>query len=198
MKKFISIILILGLVFSLFAGCAKEPAEVAPSASQSVKPSEPADLAQGKTVAICMGSVNHPAHRVIQYGFLTKAEELGMEPIVSGLDEMLHDHIRHVAVGQCIACPSNQILRLFQIQFQRNRKRQRSHLGRFILWVIADFGKQFSIHVRLSINFRIRLSGPVNHLQERFGESGIQPIQQLIKINTLNRGEELRNRPQVL
>ena len=87
MKKIISIILILGLVFSLFAGCAKEPAEVASSVRHGAEENEPADFAQGKTVAICMGSVNHPIHRVIQYGFLTKAEELGMKPIVSGLDE---------------------------------------------------------------------------------------------------------------
>ena len=87
MKKLLALVLLLSMVLAIFAGCVKEPAEVAPSASQSVKPSEPTDLAQGKTVAICMGSVNHPAHRVIQYGFLTKAEELGMEPIVSGLDE---------------------------------------------------------------------------------------------------------------
>ncbi len=87
MRKLLSIVLILSLMFAIFAGCAKEPEAVAPSVNQSVEKSEPVDLAQGKTVAICMGSVSHPIHRVIQYGFLTKAEELGMNPVVSGLDD---------------------------------------------------------------------------------------------------------------
>ncbi len=31
-----------------------------------------------------MGSIDHPVHRIVQYGFFTKAKELGMNPIVSG------------------------------------------------------------------------------------------------------------------
>ncbi len=84
MKKLTSLFLIFIIVFSLF-GCAK-PTPVGDGGSD-VPQSEPADLAQGKTIACCMSSIEHPVHRIVQYGFCTKADELGMNPIVSGLTE---------------------------------------------------------------------------------------------------------------
>ena len=86
MKKILCLLLIILLMFSLFAGCAKVEESV-PEPEISETEQAPQNLAEGKTVAICMGSVNHPIHKVVQYGFLTKAEELGMNGIVSGADE---------------------------------------------------------------------------------------------------------------
>ncbi len=85
MKRILSLLLVLCLAFSLFAGCAKKEPASEPSGPEESQ--EEAIDVSGKKVAICMGSVNHPVHRVIQYSFLTKAEELGMEAIISGLDE---------------------------------------------------------------------------------------------------------------
>ena len=90
MKKFISLSLAVIMLLALF-GCANNTPVVddvsdAPQ-TESSESSESVDLAQGKTIACCMGSIYHPVHRVVQYGFYTKAEELGMLPIISGLDE---------------------------------------------------------------------------------------------------------------
>ena len=92
MKKILSLTLAIIMLLALF-GCSK-PTPVEDGApdvpqTESSESSEPesADLAQGKTIACCMGSIYHPVHRVVQYGFCTKAEELGMNPIISGLDE---------------------------------------------------------------------------------------------------------------
>ena len=77
-KRIICLILCLILTLGIF-GCAKDLD--APESNNSE------DYAQGKVIACWMGSIYHPVHRVVQYGFCTKAEELGMIPIVSGLDE---------------------------------------------------------------------------------------------------------------
>ena len=86
MKRLLTLFLALNFIFFAFASCAKAPVAES-SESQSAQPSEAVQPAEGKTVAICMGSVTHPIHRVIQYGFVTKAQELGMEPAISGLDD---------------------------------------------------------------------------------------------------------------
>ncbi len=96
MKKIISITLALIMLLALFGCASKSPAENSGSEisqTESAQSSEPVDLAQGKTVACCMGSVSHPVHRVIQYGFCTKAEELGMIPVISGLDQGSMDEL---------------------------------------------------------------------------------------------------------
>ncbi len=91
MKKILSLALALTMLLALF-GCAKgpevpesstpeTPESSVPEVSESSEQEEPS---QGKTIACCMGSIDHPVHRVVQYGFFTKAEELGMKPIVSG------------------------------------------------------------------------------------------------------------------
>ncbi len=96
MKKFICVLFVIVLTFSLFAGCAKkEPAPApAPSEPEELQVQEEVIDISGKKIAICMGSINHPVHRIVQYGFVTKAEELGLTPIISGLDDgSIQDHI---------------------------------------------------------------------------------------------------------
>ena len=86
MKRILALFLILILVVSLF-GCAKAPDDLGtdvpdgPSTEQAEPEPEPI------TVAVCMGSINHPVHRIVQTGFMLKAEELGMNGVISGLDE---------------------------------------------------------------------------------------------------------------
>ncbi len=92
MKRIICLILCLILTLGIF-GCAKEPdapESSVPEVSESSKQEEPSQV---KTIACCMGSVSHPVHRIVQYGFCIKAQELGMNPIVSGLDEGLYQEL---------------------------------------------------------------------------------------------------------
>ncbi len=86
MKRILALFLILIITIGLF-GCAKAPEDVGtdvpdgPSTEQTEPEPEPI------TVAVCMGSINHPVHRIVQTGFMLKAEELGMNGVISGLDE---------------------------------------------------------------------------------------------------------------
>ncbi len=92
MKKALAILLALLMVLAVVAGCgAKDEAEApkdeaeAPAEEKEEEAAE--DAAAGKQIAVCMGSINHPVHRIVQMGFVLKAEELGMEGVISGLDE---------------------------------------------------------------------------------------------------------------
>ncbi len=89
MKKFLALILCLLMVFGLFAGCGQKTEEAPKDepkedASEEVKEEEPEEKVQ---VAACMPSVNNPVCRIMEMGFIVRAEELGYDAVVSGLDE---------------------------------------------------------------------------------------------------------------
>ena len=93
MKRILSLILVFLFIFAC-TGCAKTApgvgdggSDVPESSAPEFSAQEPVDLAQGKTVACCMGTYSHPVHRIVQTGFMLKAEELGMNGIISGLDD---------------------------------------------------------------------------------------------------------------
>ena len=71
-------------LLGLPGGCESRNA-AAPPAPPPVSSSAPADPA----AAVCMGAVGHPLHQIAQLGFLEKAEELGYEGHVLGLEEGL-------------------------------------------------------------------------------------------------------------
>ena len=90
MKRILALFLILTMTMGLF-GCAKAPEDVETddsdaSSTEQTEP-EPEPEPEPITVAVCMGSINHPVHRIVQTGFMLKAEELGMNGVISGLDE---------------------------------------------------------------------------------------------------------------
>ena len=86
MKKFLSVICILALCLSLCACGKTEITESEPE--ESIIESEPTETETSKgTLALCMGSVSHPVPRVVQYGFIKTANELGYEAKICGLDE---------------------------------------------------------------------------------------------------------------
>ena len=95
MKKFLAILLSLLMLLALISGCGNEPEAVESESKEESKTEseeeskeeEIENRADGAQVAICIGSINHPVHRIVQMCFLNKAEALGMEGIVSGLDE---------------------------------------------------------------------------------------------------------------
>ena len=107
MKKFLLLSLAVIMLLALF-GCANNTPVV--DDGSDTPQNATVDLAKGKTVACCMGSIYHPVHRVVQYGFCTKAqeqwklcsqvfnyfelaEELGMNPVVSGLESGSMDEL---------------------------------------------------------------------------------------------------------
>jgi len=88
MKKVLIIVLVLAMVLLSFAAC--KPAEQSSSAPESSTPAEQSSAAPETSdaapaefdptsvdVAICMGVMNHPVHRIVQLGFLKAADALG-------------------------------------------------------------------------------------------------------------------------
>ena len=86
MKKVLTIVLALVMMLS-FAACTQNPTTESPetstpaeesSAAPETSEAAPADFDPSTVdVAICMGSMNHPVHRIVQLGFLKAAEALG-------------------------------------------------------------------------------------------------------------------------
>ena len=99
MKKALAIILALLMVLAIVAGCGEAKPEESKEESkqeskeESKEEKKDEDAAAGKQIAVCMGSINHPVHRIVQMGFVMKAEELGMEGIICGLDEGSHQEL---------------------------------------------------------------------------------------------------------
>lgn len=91
MKKALSIVLAVIMLLAVVAGCGGT--ETSSSASSSVASSAASSSASASfdpskiTIAVCMGSINHPVHRIVQMGFMTKAADLGYKGEISGLDE---------------------------------------------------------------------------------------------------------------
>lgn len=94
MKKLITLVLAILMVAVFVAGCQTAPT---PSESPSDKPSDqPSDKPSDDTpdfdpseysLAVCMGSMNHPVHRQVQIGFIKEAENLGYKtPQIIGTD----------------------------------------------------------------------------------------------------------------
>ncbi len=80
MKRVITSILLILMLAGLLAGCN-------PDAGTSGSDLDSEDNSGKTMIAICIGGINHPVHRVAQMAFLTKAEDLGYRGAVSGLDE---------------------------------------------------------------------------------------------------------------
>lgn len=87
MKRFLALVLSLLLVFALLAGCGNTnaPAESKEESKQESK--EESKEEEKVQIAACMPSINNPVCRIMEMGFLERGEELGYDPVVSGLDE---------------------------------------------------------------------------------------------------------------
>ncbi len=77
MKKAIAVLLAVMLMVGVLVGCGGT------STSNEDGEHNPADT----TIAIMMGSMNHPVHRIVQMAFITTGEEMGYNAIIGGLDE---------------------------------------------------------------------------------------------------------------
>ena len=83
MKRMTAVILLV-IVLLLPIGCGDSSGPVPPCA-----PEASPDVPVNQSAAVCMGSVSHPVHRIVQLGFMEKAEELGYEGHILGLDDAL-------------------------------------------------------------------------------------------------------------
>ena len=83
MKRVTAVILLV-IVLLLPIGCGDSSGPVPPCA-----PEASPDVPVNQSAAVCMGSVSHPVHRIVQLGFMEKAEELGYEGHILGLDDAL-------------------------------------------------------------------------------------------------------------
>lgn len=81
MKKAIAVLLAVMLMVGVLVGCGGTT-----TSSGDDGPATGGDPT-GKTIAVCMGSMNHPVHRIVQMAFLTTGAEMGYNAIIGGLDE---------------------------------------------------------------------------------------------------------------
>ncbi len=91
LKKLMALTLSMAMIFGMAACGSKEaPAETPTEAPAEAPAAEPAEAPAAEpagddfnpadySVAICMDSMNHPVHRIVQLGFLKAAEALGYE-----------------------------------------------------------------------------------------------------------------------
>ena len=79
MKKAIAVLLAVLLMVGVLVGCGS----TSTSNDGPTGEHNPADT----TIAIMMGQMNHPVHRIVQMAFLTTGEEMGYNAIIGGLDE---------------------------------------------------------------------------------------------------------------
>jgi len=80
--KRMTAVILLVIILLLPIGCGDSSAPVPPCA-----PEASPDVPVNQSAAVCMGSVSHPVHRIVQLGFMEKAEELGYEGHILGLSE---------------------------------------------------------------------------------------------------------------
>ena len=89
MKRILALALILLIALGLF-GCAKAPEEIAfENITESSVP-------ENKKVMLCISQVDHPLHRIVQYGFIMKAKELNMIPYISGLEGHAYPYTENI------------------------------------------------------------------------------------------------------
>lgn len=94
MKKLITLVLAVLMVAVFVVGCTINAPATSPSDQPSDQPSdtpsdEPTDEFDPSeySLAVCMGSMNHPVHRQVQVGFIKEAEKLGYKtPDIIGTD----------------------------------------------------------------------------------------------------------------
>ena len=83
MKRIVLVVLVAAELFVLLCACGGAQEAPAPPAAEP-----PASSAEKMpSAAICMGSIRHPIHRLVQLGFMEAADELGYEGHILGLAE---------------------------------------------------------------------------------------------------------------
>lgn len=80
MKKAIAVLLAVLLMVGVLVGCGGTDTD---NDGPTGGDHNPADT----TIAIMMGGMNHPVHRIVQMAFLTAGEDMGYNAIIGGLDD---------------------------------------------------------------------------------------------------------------
>ena len=83
MKRIVFVVLVAAELFVLLCACGgAQEAPAPPAAEPSSSSAE-----EMPSAAVCMGSIRHPVHRIVQLGFFEKADELGYEGHILGLED---------------------------------------------------------------------------------------------------------------
>jgi len=78
-----------------------------------------------------------------------------VDVVIFGIDEILDNQIKGVAVGQGIAGPPQQIMGFVQIQLQGNGKGDGRCLAGAVVFFAADLGKQLPVNIGFFLGFHI-------------------------------------------
>ena len=84
--------------------------------------------------------------------------------VVSVDDVVFDDPVKGAGMGQRVAGSSNQVLGFLQTQFQCDGKGNGSGLGRIVVGIVADLGKQLSVDICPLIDFRVLFPSSVDIL----------------------------------
>ena len=106
----------------------------------------------------------------------------GKDIVVLLLDKVFNDNVELAAAAQRKTCAGNEVFGLLQIQFQGDGESDCCCLGRFVVRVIADFGKQLAVDIGVLVDLGILLAGAVNEAQQSFGESGVQLTEYIVQV----------------
>ena len=115
--------------------------------------------------------------------------------IIFPFDEIADNQIEFTAACEGIACPTDEIPGLLQIQLQCQRQGNGRSLRGLIIRIVADFGKVLLGQQCLFVNLGIFFTPLIDELQQRFRKTGIGLPQQFCQGSGFRFGCRHRSRP---
>lgn len=94
-------------------------------------------------------------------------------------DKVFNDHIPFVAMREGVSGPRKQVVCLLECQFQCDCQSNSGILGRLVVPIRHNFGKQTPIHLRSFINTRVSPSISIDVTSHQVYKSQIQTVVQL-------------------
>ena len=114
--------------------------------------------------------------------------------IVPMLNEILHDDVKLVGVGECEARFHEHILHFRKWQLKGDGECNDRGLGRLVGLVRADLREELPVNIRLLIALRVRHAAFVNLPQQHLGKALIDLFQCIVESYRLFRSSRHRDR----